>query len=416
MTQNPGGSGSAIAGVLAYQRLETIRKNIPADGSRPYPGEFGRVFVRTPAFPAAPPPLETPSPLTKTGLPPGHVAVLTLAMARRSERSGRGPGRRQIAAWLDISVEHVLEIARGSGIADPPDRRLLNFTAPGYLTHADRSAIVHAFIGDAEIEAIAARFSRSRAQMLGILRRMGLPVGRGGALRDALRREIADSAVPLISSPGVVRSPSGSTNPASPSPSRNRIRGRPPGRLRKCRGRPPKSRPPSPSPAYPDSRAEPMITKLLSRIGEKLDLSSRDHLVDVIRHVYRAASNGEPIVAVPGRGVTPYARECLSVLYVAGVAPGGCAQIVGVSTHTVARVFSNFLGSSECGRSNRSAWPGQLSPGFDLAKIATSYGVENFTFKKCLSSGILFPVRRADLSRIFVAPHYSARLNEGITC
>ncbi|GBQ06658.1 hypothetical protein AA700_0835 [Acidiphilium acidophilum DSM 700] len=148
----------------------------------------------------------------------------------------------------------------------------------------------------------------------------------------------------------------------------------------------------------------------MAQVGSELDSSSLARLKTAAETVYRAASNPDFRIEKPARGIPPLLRECFGVLYVASVSPDGCARIVGVSRHVVARTFSNYCGRSEAnyGRSSRAVWPGRLSPGFDLAQISQSYGAQNFVFKKCLNSGILFPVRRTEISSRHIAPHIIA--------
>jgi len=354
---------------------------------------------------AAPPPLSE-----------GQAAVVAVQMIRRfSLRPERGPGRRQIAAWVGLSPELVVRIAQDAGLSPPHDRPLRHYKAARYLSHDQRGLIVRHYVAQTPIEDIAALVDRTRTQLLSCLRRMGLPYGRGGSMRAALWADLADRAVGLgnaeadpesaIPSPGLSRPAGPSSEPSQSDHRRKRARAR----SRSPRaGRQAKAR--CPSPLYTAARADKLLTSFVAQVGSGLDSSSLARLMTAAETVYRAASNPDFRIVKPARGIPPLLRECFGVLYVASVSPDGCARIVGVSRHVVARTFSNYCGRSEAnyGRSSRAVWPGRFSPGFDLAQISQSYGAQNFVFKKCLNSGILFPVRRTEISSRHIAPHIIA--------
>lgn len=344
--------------------------------------------------------------------------VAVQMMTRFALRPERGPGRRQIAAWVGLSPELVVRIAQDAGLSPPHDRPLRHYKSARYLSHDQRGLIVRNFVAQVPIEAIASLVDRSRTQLLSCLRRMGLPYGRGGSMRAALWADLADRAVVLgnaeadpesaIPSPGLSR-PAGPSSAPSTSSQSDRRRKRARARSRSPRpGR--QAKPRCPSPLYPAARADQLLTSFVAQVGSELDSSSLARLKTAAETVYRAASNPDFRIEKPARGIPPLLRECFGVLYVASVSPDGCARIVGVSRHVVARTFSNYCGRSEAnyGRSSRAVWPGRLSPGFDLAQISQSYGAQNFVFKKCLNSGILFPVRRTEISSRHIAPHIIA--------
>ncbi len=341
--------------------------------------------------------------------------VAVKMMTRFALRPERGPGRRQIAAWVGLSPELVVRIAQDAGLSPPHDRPLRHYKSARYLSHDQRGLIVRHYVAQTPIEDIASLVDRTRTQLLSCLRRMGLPYGRGGSMRAALWADLADRAVGLgnaeadpesaIPSPGLSRPAGPSSEPSQSDHRRKRARARSrsprPGRQAKPR---------CPSPLYPAARADKLLTSFVAQVGSELDSTSLARLMTAAETVYRAASNPDFRIEKPARGIPPLLRECFGVLYVASVSPDGCARIVGVSRHVVARIFSNYGGRSdaEYGRSSRAVWPGRLSPGFDLAQISQSYGAQNFVFKKCLNSGILFPVRRTEISSRHIAPHIIA--------
>ncbi|WP_287994625.1 hypothetical protein [Acidiphilium sp.] len=354
-----------------------------------------------------------PTPVSATTLSDRQAWCVALQMIRRSaHQPDRGPGRHQIAAWVGLTAEHVVAIAQAEGLTPPHDRALRHYKSARYLSHSDRALIVEKFVAATDIADIAALVSRTRPQLLGVLRRMGLPYGRNGSMRAALLAEIAssaqhsDAAVGLRWSPPV---PQPQPSPISPEktsqcPERRR---KPAHRRRKSpsSGRPRNSQ--CPSPVYSSARADRLLSSFVAQVGAALDSQSKARLQMVTETVYRAATNPDFRIEKPLRGIPTLLRECFSVLYVAGVSPEGCARITGTSRHVVARTFSNYDGvaASEFGRSNRSTWPEPLRPGFDLAQIGSSYGAQHFCIQKCITSGILFAVRRTEIASRRRSPH-----------
>ncbi|MGC9271549.1 hypothetical protein [Acidiphilium sp.] len=149
------------------------------------------------------------------------------------------------------------------------------------------------------------------------------------------------------------------------------------------------------------------MTAFVAQVGAGLDAGSLARLMMVSETVYKAAI-GNFRFEKPSRGLPTLMRESLGVMWVAGVSPDGCAEIAGVSRHVVARTFCNYAGDPGWGRCNRSIWPGRLWAGFDLAEIGKSYGAQNFVFRKCLVTGLLFPVRLSETATRRIAPHVVA--------
>lgn len=303
-----------------------------------------------------------------------------------------------------------MAIADEAGLPSPHDRPLRTYKSARYLSHDQRALIVSHFVGETDLADLAAMVDRTRKQLLSALRRMGLPVGRGGTLRTALLAEI-QRKVP--SATVVEPPPKPSVVPTSPdhqatsqSGGREHTRRNPGRRIRKTRHVGPRKKA-NPSPAYPTARADKLLTSFVAQVGLGLDSNSLARLMTVTETVYKAAI-GDYCFEKPSRGLPTLMRESLGVMWVAGVSPDGCAKIAGVSRHIIARTFCNYAGDPEWGRCNRSVWPGPLWRGFDLTEIGKSYGTQNFVFRKCLTTGLLFPVRPSETATRRMAPHVIA--------